>query len=198
MNKLLLSLAIIFVISLTSCNNKQCNKDGQKDAAAENENYIVLGDKILSEFSLNTDEERPTWLKQLNKDELYKIIVDGALSGEYPAYDYYFNTKLSKEEINQLCNIIESDTIKIKNPTTGKEEEKVINVTFNKEEISNIFFLEKWVFNKTTKMIEKKVIGAGPIIEKYIPSEIEGELTKVKKLLYVVYFDQSYFPQEVK
>ncbi len=131
----------------------------------QNSGKEVVTEKIQYDVNIKSpDPDYDWWIQNLvgpQRDKLVNIIVDGAKSGKWQAYDY-FNDPISKYEVQAIF----SDTMVV---TMMKEEppyelfDTTIIYDILKEDIIRLRFMEEWRMNPENLMFEKKIMGLAPV-----------------------------------
>jgi Gliding motility associated protein GldN len=147
----ILTLVLIFII--TGC--QQTKTD-------------VIANKIQYDVNIvSPDPSYDWWIQNLpgpQREKLVNMIMDGALSGKYPAYDYY-NKPLTVDQLKEIMSDTVSYTVMDKEPPYEKHDTTVIN-NIMREDIKRIRFLEEWKVNPETMQIEKRILGIAPIAKR--------------------------------
>jgi hypothetical protein len=144
MRKMLLSFTVIVLVitslitGLSSC-KKKC-----KDC-------IVITPKIQYTVPiLNKDPDQGWWVKNIEgpeREKFMKKLYAGIASGKLKTYDY---KTWNEESVENALMILK-----------GKSD-----IETNLNHINKLSFLEKWIINKNTAEISKKVIAVCPIMLK--------------------------------
>jgi hypothetical protein len=146
-------LAIALFTGLLSCQPKE------KEMIANKIQYDV---NIVS-----PDPSYDWWIQNLpgpQREKLVNMILDGALSGKYPAYDYY-NQPLTIGQLKDIMSDTISYTIMDENPPYAEHDTLVIN-NIMREDIRRIRFLEEWKVDPETMQFEKKILGVALIAKR--------------------------------
>lgn len=103
------------------------------------------------------------------RHSLWEVIKRAVLSGEITAYgkpvfDDEFNFPLTPEE---AAGIISSqDTIMSVDPNTGLADTVIVKTTIAPENIKRYWLKEDWFFDKERSVMEVRIIGLCPLVEK--------------------------------
>jgi len=99
------------------------------------------------------------------------MIIEGAKSGKFQAYDY-FNKPISINEVNSTF----ADTMRLKlmktEPPYEEYDTTIIQIIRN-QDIQRLRFMEKWEINPKTLKIEKTVYAIAPIAKRIDMNGIE-------------------------
>ena len=146
-------LALIFIsgiLLLSSCGERK------KEVIAERIQYDV---NIKS-----PDPGYDWWIQNLvgpEREKLVDLLIDGAISGKFQAYDYY-NNPLKPEEIATLLSDTIVTSVMETEPSYDYYDTVVVK-TIEKSDILRIRFLEEWKINPNNLQFEKTVFGIGPV-----------------------------------
>jgi hypothetical protein len=154
MKKLLLFIVLI-VAGLTACQQKPEQK--------------VITKKIQYDVNIKSpDADWDWWIQNIvgpEREKLVNMIMDGALSGKFQAYDY-FSDSITPDDITMMLADTFYLTYKRSVPPYDEYDTTVImNITRN--DIQRIRFLEEWKIDPNTMQFEKKVYGIGPVAHRY-------------------------------
>lgn len=150
MKHLYFTLLFAFTISFFGCQQK------------ENE---IITNRFQYDVNIKSpDPEYDWWIQNIvgpQREKLVELIVDGAKSGKYQAWDY-FNNPIDRLEV---ANIF-ADTIVVtmmeENPPYNEYDTIFVYNILN-EDILRLRFLEEWSINPENLQIEKKIMGIAPI-----------------------------------
>ncbi len=155
-NSRLLFLLLLFpaLILLSSCRQKK---------------EKVITRRIQYDVNIKSpDPDYDWWIQNIagpQREELVKMILQGAVSGKYKAYDYFFQP-LGKKAVSQILN----DTIAIKvrdtRPPYGMKDTLIISHIGIKD-IQRLRFMETWYVNPETMQVTKTVEGVAPVAKHY-------------------------------
>jgi hypothetical protein len=166
--------AFLILTLLSSCNNEESQ---------------IIAKKI--QYDVNIKSPHPDydwWIQNLpgpEREVLVEMIIEGAKSGKFQAYDY-FNEPITKFDVRSIL----SDTIIMSLAKTEPPYEiydtSVIK-TVVKEDIQRLRFMEEWKINPDNLKIEKRVMAIAPIAKRI-------DLTGVERWmpLFWVYTDDNY------
>jgi len=150
MKKLLL-LFVVVVLGFYSCRQKP-----KKDVVTKRIQYDV-----------NIKSPNPNWdwwiqnIVGPDREKLVDMIMDGALSGKFQAYDY-FSDSIRPADIRFMLADTFYLTYKRNTPPYDEYDTTVI-MKITRDDISRIRFLEEWSINPETMQFDKKVYGIGPV-----------------------------------
>lgn len=166
----------LILIFLVSCGNFGKDK-------------TVLCEKIQYDVQINNPDPGHYWwvnnIEGSKREPFVKNILNAAFSGEVKTYDY-FNKLLTLKQLEEIS----SDTIYRTMKRTYPPYEIYDTIIINKldfSDISKIRFLEEWKYDKDKIVIDKRVIGIAPIIDK---KDNDGNLIAVQPLFWI-YFDEG-------
>lgn len=143
--------------------------------ACKHDNKEVITKKIQYDVNIKSpDPEYDWWIQNLvgpEREKLVELIIDGAKSGKWQAYDY-FNDPIGKKEVNRIL----SDSMIVS--TMSKEppyEMYDTTIVYNilPEDIIRIRFLEEWSISHKNLQFEKKIIGIAPVARRFDFNGIE-------------------------
>jgi len=137
-------------------------------------------DEIITQriqYDVNIKSPHPDydwWIQNIagaQREKLVKMILKGALSGRYQAYDYFFHP-ISRQAVARIL----SDTIAVKirettPPYSLKDTLIVSHISI--KEITRLRFMEEWQVNPLTLQFTKVVKGIAPIARRI---DAEGKI----------------------
>ena len=167
----------IFVILINSCG------EPKKETIAEKIQYDV---NIKS-----PDPEYDWWIQNLvgpERDKLVDLLIDGAVSGKFQAYNYY-NNLLKPGEVAALLSDTTVMSIMENEPPYDYYDTVVIQ-TIEKTDILRLRFLEEWKINPDNLQFEKKVFGIGPVARR-----IDENGAERWQPLFWIYTDQIFLKE---
>jgi hypothetical protein len=177
MSKLKTITAITFVTILFVLNS--CNQDDKK----------VITEKIQYDVNIKSpDADYDWWIQNLpgpDREKLVKLIIEGAKSGKFKAYDYFQNP-ISTAEVRSIM----ADTIALRLMETEapyKEYDTTIVNVIHLEDIHRLRFLEKWEIDEKSLQVEKTVYAIAPIARRIDLNGIERW-----QPLFWIYTDESF------
>jgi len=170
-------LVIILIVVLAGCQQK------------ENE---VITNKIQYDVNIvSPDPSYDWWIQNLpgpQREKLVNMIMEGALSGKYPIYDYY-NQPLTVDQLKAMLSDTVSYTVLNDEPPYGDHDTLIIN-NILREDIKRIRFLEEWKVDPETMQFEKKILGIAPVAKR--PDLMGMERWQP---LFWIYTDKEYINQ---
>ncbi len=122
------------------------------------------------QYDVNIKSPDPNWdwwiqnLVGPEREKLVNLIMDGALSGKFQAYDY-FNEPISPAEIKMMLADTTYETLKRDYPPYEEYDTAVV-IKINRSDIKRIRFLEEWRIDTNTMQFTKKVFGIGPVAQR--------------------------------
>jgi hypothetical protein len=171
-------LFVVMIIIISSC---------QQSAPKE-----TIANKIQYDVNIvSPDPDYDWWIQNLpgpQREKLVDIILDGATSGMFQAYDY-FNSPITPNEVKMVL----SDTIYLKlmdEEPPYEERDTIIISNILKEDIHRIRFLEEWTIDPETLEMNKKVLGLAPIARRIDVMGVERW-----QPLFWVYIDEEFIKQ---
>ena len=177
MKKIKTFFSVLIMIFLISCGHFSKDK-------------TVLCDRIQYDVIINNPDPGHYWwinnIEGSKREPFVRNVLDAAFSGEIRTYDY-FNNPLTPKQLKAIG----ADTIYRTLKRTYPPYELYDTVIINKLEfsdISRIRFLEEWQYDKDKMLIDKKVLGIAPLIDR---KDSEGNTIAVQPLFWI-YFDKKY------
>ncbi len=123
------------------------------------------------QYDVNIKSPNPNydwWIQNLvgpQREKLVRLLLDGAKSGKYQAYDYYYH-KISKQEVAKIL----TDTIlrKVRKTTPPYSLTDTLMVEkIHLADIQKLRFMEEWRLNPKHFTLNKKVMGIAPVARRY-------------------------------
>lgn len=161
--------------------------------SCEDNDKTLITKKI--QYDVNIKSPNPDydwWIQNLpgpDREKIVEMIIEGAKSGKFKAYDY-FNKALSTQEVNSIF----ADTMNLRLAKTEPPYElydtTIINV-IRLEDIQKIRFMEKWEINEDNLMITKTVYAIAPITKRIDLNGIERW-----QPLFWIYTDESFLKEK--
>ncbi len=160
MKKLTLFVVVV-LIGLVSC-QQQSKKD-------------IITKRIQYDVNIKSpDADWDWWIQNIvgpDREKLVDMIMDGALSGKFQAYDY-FSDSIAPGDIEYMLADTLYLTYKRTVPPYDSYDTTVI-MKIRREDIQRIRFLEEWKIDPETMQFEKKIIGIGPVARRIDMQGIE-------------------------
>ena len=129
----------------------------------------TIATKIQYDVNIKSpDPDYDWWIQNLpgpQREQLVNWIIDGALSGKFSAYDYFYSP-LTSSDVSSIL----SDTsyyILVDEEPPYAERDTMVIYTIRKEDILRIRFLEEWLVDPESLTTEKKVLGIAPIAKRH-------------------------------
>ena len=125
----------------------------------------IIANKI--QYDVNIVSPNPDydwWIQNLpgpQRERLVDLIIDGAKSGKFKAYDY-FNSPISPQKVRMIL----SDTSFLKlvdEEPPYQERDTIVVYNIRKEDVLRIRFLEEWSVDPESLEMKKKILGIAPI-----------------------------------
>lgn len=132
----------------------------------------------------------PTEEDQKDLSSLWKIIKLGLTSGQITAYgrpaiDDEFQFELPLSEVNNI--IVLKDTQLVQDINTGEFDTIAQDIPITSEKITRYWIKEDWFFDKQRSVMEVRIMGIAPMIEKI--DKNTGDFRSYEPLFWL------YFPQ---
>ncbi len=174
MKKIFLLTGILAVV-LVSCKQKP-TKD-------------IITKKIQYDVNIKSpDANWDWWIQNIvgpDREKLVDLIMDGALSGKFQAYDY-FSDSISPAAIKWMLADTFYLTYKRSTPPYDEYDTTVI-MKITRDDILRIRFLEEWSIDPNTMQFDKKVMGIGPVARRI---DLSG--TERWQPLFWIYTDKDF------
>ncbi len=143
--------------------------------SCQQDNSIIVTKKIQYDVYIKSpNPDYDWWIQNLpgpERESLVEMIVEGAKSGKFKAYDY-FNEPMSKDEVNSTF----ADTMMLKlmqtEPPYDYFDTTIVNI-ISMEDIQKLRFMEKWEINPDNLKIEKTIYAIAPIAKRIDMNGIE-------------------------
>lgn len=125
----------------------------------------VIAEKIQYDVNIKSpDPDYDWWIQNLpgpQRERFVDMIIDGALSGKYQAYDYFYSP-ITKGEVASILSDTSYYTVFDEEPPYAERDTtEVYNIL--REDIQRIRFLEEWNIDPEDLSTEKKVLGIAPV-----------------------------------
>jgi hypothetical protein len=172
-----LSFIGLLVLSIFSCQHQP------KQTIATKIQYDV---NIVS-----PDPDYDWWIQNLpgpQRERLVDLIIDGASSGKFQAYDY-FNIPITAQQVQTILSDTSYFTLVDEEPPY-EERDTVVVYNIRKEDILRIRFLEEWVMDPETLQMNKKILGIAPIARRLDIMGVERW-----QPLYWIYTDEEFIEE---
>jgi hypothetical protein len=104
------------------------------------------------------------WIQNLpgpQRERLLDVIIDGARSGKFQAYDYW-NSPITPQEVGMVMSDTSFLTLVDEEPPY-EERDTIVVYNIRKEDILRIRFLEEWQLDPESLQMQKKILGIAPI-----------------------------------
>ena len=153
--------------------------------------HRLITERIQYDVDIKSpDPDFDWWVQNIEgskREQFVKGIIERAYSGEVDIYDYYFNNKLSAEEVRMIGYKCDTLTFQRSDPPYDLYD-TIVEKKLDLRDITRIRFLEEWTLDEKTMEIHKRVIGLAPLARNYNES---GEFRGFMPLFWF-YFDESY------
>jgi hypothetical protein len=171
----LISLTAISFLILISCNHHE-------------KEMTSLATRIQYDVPIfNNDPQLDWWVNNLEgskRDPFVKRIMDAVEKGEVKAYDYYNKPMTPSQVVSSMTDTIYQTLLRNRPPY--EEYDTMVIQTIDFKDIRKIRFLEEWQWDPEKLIMNKRVLGFGPVVQK----EIGGE--SFTQLLFWIYLDENY------
>jgi len=135
----------------------------------------VVTQKIQYDVNIKSpDPDYDWWIQNLpgpQREKLVDMIIDGALSGKFQAYDY-FNNPITAFDVSKILSDTSILTLMAKEPPYEYFDTTIV-YAIQREDILKIRFLESWSTDPENLLFVKKVLGVAPIAKRVDPMGIE-------------------------
>lgn len=129
----------------------------------------LLTEKIQYDVSIKSpNPDYDWWVQNIERPQREKFtlnLIESAYNGKIKVFDY-FNNPLSINEVKSIGVDTTYRTLTRDFPPYS-EFDTIIVSRFKISDITKIRFLEEWFLDEKTFVIEKKVIGIAPLVDKY-------------------------------
>lgn len=137
-------------------------------ACQQNEKEIIAN-KIQYDVNIKSpDPDYDWWIQNLpgpQREKLVDIIIDGAVSGKFKAFDYFYSP-LTTYEVAAILSDTSYYTLVDEEPPYA-ERDTVVVYNISKEDILKIRFMEEWRIDPDNLSMDKKVLGLAPIARRF-------------------------------
>ena len=161
MNRLQTILLLIFLLFLIN-------------ACRQHEQHLITN-KIQYDVNIKSpDPSYDWWIQNLpgpQRENLVDMILDGALSGKFQAYDY-FNDPISPYDVSKILSDTVALTLKSQEPPYEYYDTLVV-YHIDRQDILKIRFLEEWRIDPATLKFDKKIMGLAPVARRLDNSGVE-------------------------
>jgi Co/Zn/Cd efflux system component len=168
----------IVVIVFSSCHNS--SKKSQN----------IITERIQYDVTIkNSDPDNDWWIQNIEGSEreaFVNMIMDAAYSGKYRVYDY-FNKPLTPEQVKTIGSRRVPFTLQRTTPPY-ESYDTLIEQNLELRDITRVRFLEEWYMDEQHFIMNKKVVGMGPVIEDFD----ENGNFRGYRLLFWIYLDEKY------
>lgn len=128
------------------------------------------------------------FLNKYGVEHLLNLLLDKAINGNYPVYDFETQQRLSVDRVNANVGI-GIDSVRRMN-FDGTTTILVMQHTLEPGEFKSVIFHEEWYVDPETLRMQKKVVGLTPV--RYYYDEEDSERSKLKrKAVFTIYFDKN-------
>ena len=119
------------------------------------------------QYDVNIKSPNPDydwWIQNIagpQREKLVRMILNGAVSGKYKAYDYFYQP-LSREAVARILN----DTLAVKVRETHPPyalKDTLMGTHIDIKDIQRLRFMETWTVNPETMQFTKTIQGIAPV-----------------------------------
>ncbi len=145
---------ILFFLLLSSC--------GERDQP------LLITKKIQYDVNIKSpNPEYDWWIQNLvgpQREEIVTLILDGAKTGKFKAYDYYYQP-ISKQEVASILSDTLIQKLRRTEPPYALYDTMVIHKITGKD-VVRLRFMEEWRVNPKTLQFEKIIKGVAPVAKR--------------------------------
>ena len=119
------------------------------------------------QYDVNIKSPHPDydwWIQNIagpQRENLVRMILQGAVSGKYKAYDYFYQP-LSKEAVARILNDTLSIKIREATPPYGLKDTFLVT-RIGIKDIQRLRFMETWTVNPDNLQFSKTIQGIAPV-----------------------------------
>jgi len=125
----------------------------------------IITEKIQYDVNIKSpDADYDWWIQNLpgpQREKMVNMILDGALSGKYKAYNYYNQPISPVDVIMLMSDTTYYDIVDEEPPYEIRDTMVVSNIM--REDVLRIRFLEEWRIDQDNLKMEKRILGIAPI-----------------------------------
>lgn len=151
-----------------------------------------IAEKIQYDVNIKSpDPDYDWWIQNLpgpQREKFVNTIIDGAISGKFKSYDYFYVPLTPNEVASILSDTSYFTLVEEEPPYTERDTMVVYNIL--REDIQRIRFLEEWYIDPENLSTEKKVLGIAPIARRI---DITG--TERWQPLFWVFIDEGFIEE---
>ena len=152
----------------------------------------IIANRIQYDVNIKSpDPDYDWWIQNLpgpQREKLVDIIIDGAVSGKFKAFDYFYSP-LTAFEVASILSDTSYYTLVDEDPPYAERDTMVV-YNISKEDILKIRFLEEWQIDPDNLSMNKKVLGVAPIARRY---DITG--TERWQPLFWIFVDEQFIKE---
>ncbi len=134
-------------------------------SACKQENRQIITKKIQYDVTIKSpDPSYDWWIQNLpgpQREALIQTILQGAVSGKYKAYDYFYQPISPKAVARILADTVALKVRETRPPYAMKDT--LIVSRIGVKDILRLRFMEKWSINPQTLQFTKTVTGIAPV-----------------------------------
>lgn len=150
------------------------------------EQMLVNRGEVYDSQSRWFQMENAPFFTGFSRYKLIEAVVQKAISGEKPAFDFRTGEKLSVEQVKRNMGG-GSDTIIV---SYGEQRaEKIVERDPRTDQVKSVVFIEDWFYDPQTLRMKKVVKGIAPVRWYFSDSDIDHE-NLLKKIAFTIYFNQ--------
>ena len=119
------------------------------------------------QYDVNIKSPNPTydwWIQNLvgpQRERLVKPILQGAISGKFKVYDYFYQP-MDKQAVADIFSDTLAMRVKETIPPYALKDTLIIHRICTKD-IQRLRFMEKWCFDPETMQFTKTILGIAPV-----------------------------------
>jgi hypothetical protein len=157
------SLAYIATSALISCSSNEPADIKEWAGQVESKTNVIKPEGFQEEYWASIN-------KNVNYDNIFKVIVDAVIKGKKQAYDIITDKPLSIEEVKQIMGMY-------------NDPEDITAERITSNDLSAIRMRESWTFNEKEFSLQKKVKRIDLLLKKIDPTT--GEYLGDRALFYI-------------
>lgn len=190
MKKIFVPITIIVVLfAALSCTNYT---PGVKTSTTAENALLPKVVLLKHNYLLNSQAGGQDWNGGFDSKAFVDKVLDAALEGKINVMDYQwlisdYYVPMTKDEVNNVCNILRSDTIMIEDPASGEFVAEVVQEKLDRKDVTIAHFWEEWSFNKEKFSLDKEVVAYG-LAREFKVEMSEGVSETLKRMMFMIPF----------
>lgn len=199
---------VLLILVVAACNNNKQSENAKKEIAVRetimhNQNALIANEVIVvRDIPIETGVTHKNFgrvlqAEQLSENPLSDIILDQVLDSKLMVYDNlpnrygvylppYPKKKISVNEIERKFGV-RKDSVFVVDAETKENEMVDVTVQLNRSELKSLLFTERWNFDTSLFILEKKVVAIEPVRHYYSIYDTAQNLMRLKKLFRIIY-----------